>query len=470
MNNSCSLEGLSVNDFKNALNNYTTTIKKAKSKESLTNYQSKYREYLKRRVSTSLEKRCKKVSNFIDQDHNTEIDYKYFPFLYKNRHLKLQIKVPTTLYISKNLRFLVMFKDYLNFATGPEATQKFIDSIVTNEGFPICVFNSFGRGIMFFSDIESVIEFINDNENLEGYFQHFIKPCAKNPGILLTNSKKNGFNKHYLLHKNLEVEKSRPVKEIQIQNPLICYLQKIMTNATSIPKYKDDENASLTNDSSIISVIEEKKGIKSTSFFKGLVKNVNNYRQSRPICINTQEKYKKYIISSNDFKNLSYYSMKTYLPDVEKMTCILFTMLFKEYKVKYNKDVDEIQLIYIKDQNQGWLLLKVKAIKCLQAFSRKTPSKFSLSEENSPLFFKKSMMKLDLARVVSPMCNVVPDLDEIPHSRIHIRSLNKIKAKCAIRMVDKDDSIKECKDNQDGSGGLNFGMVTEKFKIKHVFK
>jgi hypothetical protein len=384
--------------------------------------------------------------------------------------LKLQIKVPTTLYINKNLRFLVSFKDCLNFVTGPEVTQKFLDSIVINEGFPICVYSSFDRGIMFFSDIEPVIEFINDNENLEGYFQHFIKPCAKIPGILLTNSKKNGFNKHYLLHKNLEVEKFKPAKEIHIQNPLICYLQKIMTNATSIPKYKDDENASLTNDSSTISVIEEKKGIRSTSFFQGLVKNVNNYRQSRPIYINTQEKYKKYIISSTDFKNLSYYSLKTYLPDVEKTTSIIFTMLFKEYKVKYNKDVDEIQLVYIKDQNQGWLLLKVKAIKCTQSFSRKTPSKFSLSEENSPLALKKSMLKLDLARVVSPICCVVPDTNEIPHSRIHIRSLNKIKAKCALRMVDKDDSNKDCKDSQDESGGLNFGMAFEKFKTKNMFK
>jgi hypothetical protein len=61
MNNSCSLEGLSVIDFKNALNNYTTTIKKAKSKESLTNYQSKYREYLKRRSAHHWKNAAKKL-------------------------------------------------------------------------------------------------------------------------------------------------------------------------------------------------------------------------------------------------------------------------------------------------------------------------------------------------------------------------------------------------------------------------
>lgn len=51
-----------VDEFRQTLKSYTKTLEKAKSQQSLKNYQAKYRDYIKIRVSKSREKTCIKVS------------------------------------------------------------------------------------------------------------------------------------------------------------------------------------------------------------------------------------------------------------------------------------------------------------------------------------------------------------------------------------------------------------------------
>lgn len=78
--------------------------------------------------------------------------------------------------------------------------------------------------------------------------------------------------------------------------------------------------------------------------------NVNNYE-------------KKFIVNPKNAKCLSPYEIKIPIQEVETMNQILFSFLSHEYKKKHKRDLEELHIIYIKDQDRGWHFVKIDSLR-----------------------------------------------------------------------------------------------------------
>ncbi|OMJ90925.1 hypothetical protein SteCoe_6588 [Stentor coeruleus] len=105
----------------------------------------------------------------------------------------------------------------------------------------------------------------------------------------------------------------------------------------------------------------------NNSFHEGMPRNFTNLIQR----INYIENYenppfdieKNLTVNINNTKGLTLYSVKTFLIEVEKMTRALFPIISTDVRKKYGKDLEEFQAVFIKDHYEGWLFLRIEALK-----------------------------------------------------------------------------------------------------------
>lgn len=138
---------------------------------------------------------------------------------------------------------------------------------------------------------------------------------------------------------------------------------------------------------------------------------------------------KSYIVNPRNAKFLSPYLVKIALPEIEIMTQAIFPFLSQEYKKRHKKDVEEIHLIYIKDQDRGWYFLKVDSIEFLNPKKIKELNKSNLLKSKTPPVCGIEELHLPLQTTLSNCVESNFNLSTLNKPKIRVRFCSNIKAK-----------------------------------------
>ncbi|OMJ67416.1 hypothetical protein SteCoe_35439 [Stentor coeruleus] len=155
---------------------------------------------------------------------------------------------------------------------------------------------------------------------------------------------------------------------------------------------------------------------------------------------NTQAFENIYVVRSENAKCLMPYSIKFPIAEIESMNKSLFTLLYHEYIKKHHKAINELYLVYIKDQYRGWLFLKVKALKFEKPTKLDPLPERNLTLSVSPKHIKSNPnLKLNgsynqpLEDTLSPITS--------SKSPIKIRHFSNIKARNAFQQAQAENNV-----------------------------
>lgn len=466
-------------DFKKALKEYKAVISQAKSMQSLKNYHSKYRKHVKEHVRKTQEKNCNKINSLLVSKAHVVPNIKLFPFLFTLKSGKWPIRVPTTLYVDGLVKFLAKGRKKFKTFTDSEIYEKFLNDIPNFNDCPVCIFKPCQGKVQFFYNKMEVMNFIYQPNGPFGTYQYFVRPSKGKPSILIAHGKNGSTIKSYMIqNKDYKGISDHHLPDVGL----------ISRNS-----YNSGSNLISTTKCSFLSVSPEETGIQantscgilgrnqSQDLFKLSRSNISPQILSRIKSLDTKDcKIKakgsisnfdesNYIVNPHKPNSISVYSVKVPIPDIDKMTKSLFLTLSKEYKQKYDKDIDEFKASFIKDSDLGWLLLKIKGVKCLQDAQIITPSgsesecSSSVSVEAKPRFSIKAAAFpiIYLQKKRGKKVSVNP---------IRVRSISKIKAKNSFQLLQPKTSFESLKSSTIDLSGLVARYENLKIKSKASFK
>ncbi|OMJ90922.1 hypothetical protein SteCoe_6585 [Stentor coeruleus] len=417
-----------------SLHDYTRTVNILKSQQCLKNYHSKFRKHLQQKLSKCQEKYCTKISNYIPSSLFAVRNFQIFPLLLSYHKLASDLKIPSTLYVTQKQAYLFTYKTKLVISSGYEVIDKFINILRFSSGFPICSFKPLDGKIIFIMSLEKLRNMLISPEKEIGYYQEFIKPLGKKASILITHSKKNSYNKYYLVHKadfpektitsSVDINHSSPSKiTTELNIPLYLKEQMDIAKRAHINKRLTHERHRSEH---FMPKLENINGMKSCT---------NLIQRLKP---NTDERFKRpeelYVINPQDTKCLIPYQIKVSIPEVNAMIQKLYLIFSHKFAKNYNKSIDELQLIFIKDTEKGWLLLKIEAVKLNEPFEYQEDSEsLAMNETSFKTEMDESRFHLNESRL--PLYTTIVPLEEsfeksiLPHNKIRIRHFSSIIAK-----------------------------------------
>ncbi|OMJ90924.1 hypothetical protein SteCoe_6587 [Stentor coeruleus] len=193
--------------FKGYLKTFVSVLKKAKSQQSLKNYQAQYRQALKSRAEKLQERECSKIHSTFNQSLSTIKFFNIFPLLFSYKDTNNSLRMPVTLYSDSTLKFLVKCDRGQKLITGESdyLIDEFIKSLPKEGEFPICIFKAFNKKIKVFTTFLKLNIFMRNNPKTPGYYQHFIPPCGKKAEILVTHARKDKILKCSILQNKNDV-------------------------------------------------------------------------------------------------------------------------------------------------------------------------------------------------------------------------------------------------------------------------
>ncbi|OMJ96203.1 hypothetical protein SteCoe_161 [Stentor coeruleus] len=395
-----------INEFKKALHEYTEVLSQAKMHQSLKNYHSRYRKFLNEKVIKIQEKRCIQINNAIPSSLLTLHDFDIYPLLFSLRSNKLLLKLPTTYYYNHDLKFMVKSTENLEFTSGPEAfldffndfedshycsqnSKSFSNTHKSNDktDYPVCIFKTFDGKIRFFDSKGSAKEFMDANKNQYGLYQAFVKPSKGKPAVLMHHLKKGLASKLYVLQNKILGENNK--NQFYRSNSVKTKTLNPNQSRIELGFGCQLENTYLESDSLYFPVVDcsiiEPHNINCPELPKNctsLIKRLRYLENPTASSSTTEEELNdKYVIDPRNTKSLTLYMVKMPIPEIESMSQSLILHLSRDFKQRLNKEVDEFQVLYIKDKDKGWLLLKVKAVKCSEILESHG-SKGGLSESD----------------------------------------------------------------------------------------
>ncbi|OMJ76928.1 hypothetical protein SteCoe_23596 [Stentor coeruleus] len=424
-----------ISEFKKVLKEYRGAIKQAKAQQNLKNFHQTFQENLKRKIGKSQEKLCNKISNKIKPSIFSIHSFDFYKTLYIYKNLDANIKIIPTLYINSDIQFFVRIEERIKWTIGQEAKSAFLSSLTVSYGKPICIFKPFNGKNKLFSNLCYLETFINQNINEPGLYQHFIQTIGNNTSILLVHTKENFSNKYHIIKNKLEIPQSK--------NPKIERNKSSTSNLHYEEKFKniikDHINTyekSLTRQLTFGLVIDLKLSENNNSIkseknkkFKNLIERIKNPENESDkkfdLWVN-EELNEKYLVNLKNSRNCVPYHMKAHMPEIEGMIKCLRNLIGKQIRKQFINELDEAELVFIKDQSLNWLFLKVKAIKCAQpqdyelannlSFDSQSPDKISpylnltsyMNYATKPLFDKKpnqNKQKIKIRRIENIKAN-----------------------------------------------------------------
>lgn len=364
-----SQSNFTISEFKKALHDYTTAVNLAKSKQSLKNYHSKYRKFINTKLEKSQEKRYMQISNAIPTSILTTHDFDIFPLIYFLRSTTVSLKLPTTYYYNENLEFLIRTKENLEITSGLGAISEFFNDLEDKGEYPVCVFKTFDGKIRFFDSRESAKEFMDENEDKFGVYQVFIKPSKGIPTVLMHHSIKNSVSKSYILQKNSHGENDKNLYRRRFS--LKFKGKDLNRSETQAIFYNNCDRNDMDSDYLDLRAVEntflEAQNLSCIDKSDLIKKQSIHENSTAAESVSEVDYNNKYEIDPMNAKSLTIYTVKIPIPEIESMTNILIGYLSRDFKHKLHKEVEEFQALYIKDKAKGWLLLKIKALKCSES-------------------------------------------------------------------------------------------------------
>ena len=437
---------------------YRSAVERAKSQQSLKNYHRRFREQLKSKLSKTHEKQCEKISNTISQSLYSLHSFNIWPLLYSQRGSNLALSIPPTLYHDSKLEFFAFSHEHLEFFTGPNIYESFIQGLQIEASLPICVFKPLDGKLKLISTISTLRNYFRNKDSICGYFQYYMPPTSQCTSILLSYYRKGAPIKSFIIQNNSQVpyrEKTHQEepKLVIDSHPTDKILRtmlrefKINKNESKLKrKLTFDFNHSANNSAFIseqVSIIESKP-----NNFTNLAQRIKSL-EAHDEFINTESfqlfldnNAKKFVVDLANTRFLTPYNLKVFEPGVKNMVKTVFALTESFIKKNMAKDLNEITLSFIRNYKKKWVLLKVNALKYAQPYNFEECSLNGESlDENS---FHMSF--LDNSRILNT--TFIPVVVENAKRKasiikpvIKIRHLEDIKAKSSVKFVKKRKSL-----------------------------
>ena len=432
-------------ELKEAIKEYSSTLKKAQSQKRLANYHKLYLENLETKVNQSHEKKCNKISNIIEPGIFTITDFNILPVLYKHQRDPLEISLPTTLYFGKTIKFIVAGHQQLIFSTKKSINNYFLRDLPSNSTIPICLFKPKNSRIILFYDFASVQKHLAENITAFGYYQYFIPPTGPYASILLSHITKAKTIKSYIINNKKSIHPKETQKVAQttsiISNErsemlLSKYILDIIRKQKPVKKLRRQATFAFpNNDFDFDSDHEEKllnpfsgdKDFKTSAELKRRTSSMDNPHINIEFqSVDNEDKLDIYLVNTQSNKDITPYAVRIGIPEIDIMTKAIFNLVSTHMKKACKNDVDEMTLIFIRDSMKRWHFLNVKAIKLLQPHG-KQPKICDISNVSDDSFvfpFANESMVLNRSSIIT--FNSQPK--EIAKKYIRVRSISDIKA------------------------------------------
>lgn len=372
-----------ISEFKDALKSYTNVISKAKSIQSLKNYQQKFRKHIKEKVIKSNDKLCNKISKIIEPGLMTISNFQVFPLLLSIGLAKIPLRIPDTLYYDGTNWFLIRTRKILEIISGAKSCEIFLAEIQENVNSPICLFKPEDGKISMFDNSPSLKHFMVQNSKVVGYYQYFIQHGSSNASVLFAHAKKGSYIRTFIIQNNEEIPQ-RASKILESRHSgasnnsalqmLSACLKNIVFKHNSIKTLKRQSTFQFPESSdSSLSILEEssydkeKEPVKYTNLIQRIRASGNFLHPSEyPYNLENSDSMKSYIVKLRNTRNLTVYQLKTVIPAIEKMSKCLFIIISNHFKKNLSQEISEISLVFIKHYTLGWYFLKVKDLKLSQ--------------------------------------------------------------------------------------------------------
>ncbi|OMJ78496.1 hypothetical protein SteCoe_21649 [Stentor coeruleus] len=418
-----------IDEFKESLLDFTRTLKAVKAQHSLKNHHAKFKNHLRKKLSETHEKKCSQIINPACQETFTVRNFELLPLIYSYYNTGLALKVPLTLCLSPKHNFLVKYKKTMNILKGKNILMKFFKSLKIIPGYPVCIFKSFENKNKFFMSLESVKVALKSENAEYGYYQEFIKPTGGKASIMISHAKNSCYSKNYLVHNNDFIPKSSEIVEDW------DLLQISPTPNENLPQYLKEELDRIKKIRVSRSNIERQSSVSSMLRLERLYfsKNTNStlkHLQSKKTFESNAVNYENlFIVNPKNVKCLSPYEIKIPIQEVEVMNQTLFSFLSHEYKKKYKKDLEELHIIYIKDQDRGWYFVKIDSLKFYQQKKPKAINKSVIIKSRITPASELEEIHLPSQTTTSQSIESSFSTSIINNPKIRIRQFSTIKAK-----------------------------------------
>ncbi|OMJ72029.1 hypothetical protein SteCoe_29642 [Stentor coeruleus] len=372
-----------ISEFKDALKSYTNVISKAKSIQSLKNYQQKFRKHIKEKVIKSNDKLCNKISKIIEPGLMTISNFQVFPLLLSIGLTKIPLRIPDTLYYDGNNWFLIRTRKILEIISGVKSCELFLAEIQENLNSPFCLFKPEDGKISLFDSLSGLKHFMVQHSKVVGYYQHFIQHGSSNASILFAYAKKGSYIRTFIIQNNEEISQ-RPSKVLESRQSgtsnnsafqmVSACLKNIVFKHNSIKTLKRQSTFQFPESSdSSLTVLEEpsyekdKESAKYTNLIQRIRASGNFLHPNEyPSNFENSDNMRNYIVKLRNTRNLTVYQVKTVIPAIEKMSKYLFIIISNHFKKTLSQEISEISLVFIKHCTLGWYFLKVKDLKLSQ--------------------------------------------------------------------------------------------------------
>lgn len=420
-----------------SLKEYRKVIEKAKSQQSLKNYHKKFRENLQFKLDKSHEKQCEKISNYITPSLYSLHSFDIWPILYSFRKKQLDILVPTTLYRDSNHEFLVKSEKVLVFFTGPEIFELFLNDLPKYNHIPVCLYKPANGKIRLFSSEFNVRQFLASQDKFQGYFQCFIPPASLNPSLVLVNYHKGSPVKSYILKNSNEIPIKEDKKEKSVNQMDSLATDKILhsmltefssKNIQRVLKRKVtfDFSSSLNNSALLPeqpSILEPNKAKNFTNLIQRIksIEGLDDSSNPDSSQLFLDNNTSKFLVDLSNTRVLTPYNLKVKVKSLEYMTKTVFNSIEMYVKKMFSKNVQEMNLSFIKDISGSFIFLKVNALKYAQPYKFEGYCDLGDSlEENS---FQMSFM--ENSRILNT--TFIPIVQNVQRKMSEMKAVIKIK-------------------------------------------
>lgn len=284
--------------------------------------------------------------------------YDIFPILLSSKIPLVGLKIPKSLFVTRSGIFFLYYNKKLIIESDSTVFDKFSNSLSYINDLPFCIFKpNDGKCGIFYSHNE-LDNFYQYNQKVYGVYQQFVKTSGNRAAILITHAKMGSYNKSYYIQNK---EKILGLKECEYEHKKLKLIKSTPSDSTNCTQYnfsspssplfvkfpmkiieKEDESLTFANKHRI-SCSSSKKSL-------GLLARIRSFDNLE----DTKKETKKLIcVNPQDSKSFTPYLIKTNILEVNKMTKAVFSIVSQEVKQKFNKDVQEVILVFMKDKSDG---------------------------------------------------------------------------------------------------------------------
>ena len=436
-------------ELKEVIKEYSSTLKKAQSQKRLDNYHKLYLANLETRVNKSREKQCRKISNIIEPGSFATTKYDILSVLYQNRQNTLEISLPTTLYLGKDVKFIVKGHSELIFSTQKNINSYFLRDLSSNSKLPICLFKPKNSRMVLFYSFASVQKHLSENCTNFGYYQYFIAPSGQYSSILLAHITKTKSIKSYIIKNKKSIHPKETLKvsqtssiisneksEILLSKYILDIIKKQgpvnrMNRQATFAFPNNDFDTNSDNEENSENPFLGSKGMKLLEDLRRRTSSVDNPRLSNEfLSVDIEDKLDIYLVNMQNSKAITPYALRTGVPEVDIMSKSIFSLVSTHMKKDSKQEVDEMTLLFIRDSMKRWYFLKVKAIKMKKPIIKQPKAMYTptfIDESFCSPFTSKKSMALNKSSIGGYI--VVTQPKEIKKQFIRVRSISDIKAK-----------------------------------------